>query len=75
MLDGSRKEKLSEIGRLQRRSMANFLEWHKDNTADRKQARARAYASGYYTMKEISELFGVHYSTVSRAVKWFETNA
>ena len=75
MLDGSRKEKLSEIGRLQRRSMANFLEWHKDNTADRKQAMELTYASGDYLVKELADWFCVHYSTGSRAVKCFETNA
>ena len=36
---------------------------------------ALAYTSGDYTMKEVSEWFGVHYSTVSRAVKLFEGNA
>jgi len=28
----------------------------------------KAYASGDYTMQKIAEAFGVHYSTVSRAV-------
>lgn len=74
-LDLSSKEDLSEISRLQRRPMAKSLQWYKDNTTDRKQAMALAYASGEYTMKEIAESFCVHYSTVSRAVKWFETNA
>jgi DNA-binding MarR family transcriptional regulator len=40
-----------------------------------KKAMGLAYASGDYTMKEISEWFCVHYSTVSRAVKLFEVNA
>jgi predicted DNA binding protein len=30
---------------------------------------AAAYVSGAYTMKAIAEYFGVHYSTVSRAVR------
>jgi len=30
---------------------------------------AHAFASGGYTLKEIADYFGVHYSTVSRAVK------
>lgn len=30
---------------------------------------ATAYASGLYTMKTIAAYFGVHYSTVSRAIK------
>ncbi|MEJ2677290.1 MAG: helix-turn-helix domain-containing protein, partial [Acidihalobacter sp.] len=40
---------------------------------DRREAMARAFLSGAYTMQEIGEHFGVHYSTVSRAVHWFES--
>ncbi len=36
---------------------------------------ALAYGTGDYTMKEIGEAFGVHYSTVSRAVRHFEDDA
>jgi len=70
--DGSKKEDLREISRLQRRPLTKSLQWYKDNAADRKQAMALAYASGDYTMKEIADWFCVHYSTVSRAVKLFE---
>jgi predicted DNA-binding protein YlxM (UPF0122 family) len=31
-----------------------------------------AYQAGDYTMKEIAEQFDVHYSTVSRAIKYAE---
>jgi transposase len=34
---------------------------------------ARAYLSGQHTMASIAEHFGVHYSTVSRMVKHYET--
>jgi len=34
-----------------------------------KAAMAAAYATGDYTMQEIATCFGVHYSTVSRAVR------
>jgi DNA-binding MarR family transcriptional regulator len=74
-LDGSKQADVSEINRLQRRPLAKPLQWYEENVADRKQAMALAYASGDYTMKEISEWFCVHYSTVSRAVKLFEENA
>ena len=74
-LEGSKQGSLKEISRLQRRPLAKPLQWYEDNTDDRKQAMALAYASGDYTMKEISEWFCVHYSTVSRAVKLFEVNA
>jgi transposase len=33
---------------------------------------ARAFATGVYTMQEIAAFFGVHYSTVSRAVRRFQ---
>ncbi|MBK1701317.1 helix-turn-helix domain-containing protein, partial [Thiococcus pfennigii] len=36
---------------------------------NRDEAMARAFATGVYTMQEIAAFFGVHYSTVSRAVR------
>jgi DNA-binding MarR family transcriptional regulator len=33
---------------------------------------AEAYQTGDYTMKEIAQQFGVHCSTVSRAIKYAE---
>ncbi|NEX23321.1 helix-turn-helix domain-containing protein [Thiorhodococcus mannitoliphagus] len=38
----------------------------------RAEAIARAYQSGVYRMQEIADDFGVHYSTVSRAVRRLE---
>jgi len=38
----------------------------------RREAMARAFQTGVYTMQEIADHFSVHYSTVSRAVHWFE---
>jgi putative transposase len=35
---------------------------------------ARAFLTGVYTMQEIAERFGVHYSTVSRAVRSLEAS-
>jgi len=71
-----RKEQLKEVSRLQRKLLARSLQWYEENITDRKIAMAQAYASGEYTMKEISEWFSVHYSTVSRAVKsFFEASA
>lgn len=71
-LSGLRKEDLGEITRLQRRPMARSLRWYEENVVDHKKAMSLAYASGDYTMKEISEWFSVHYATVSRAVKSFD---
>jgi DNA-binding MarR family transcriptional regulator len=39
---------------------------------DHNEAMARAYGSGVYSMKEIGDFFGVHYMTVSRAVRRLE---
>lgn len=39
---------------------------------ERREAMARAYSTGVYTMPEIADYFGVDYSTVSRAVRWLE---
>jgi len=36
---------------------------------DRNEGMAAAYQTGDYSMKEIALTFGVHYATVSRAVK------
>ncbi len=71
-LDQSNKNSLKEVSRLQRRPLAKPLSWYEKNFSDRKQAMATAYASGDYSMKEISEYFAVHYSTVSRSVRQFE---
>jgi len=37
--------------------------------ADRQAGMPAAYRSGGYSMKEIGDAFGVHYATVSRAVR------
>jgi len=55
--------------------LAQSLQWYEENTTDRKTAIAQAYVSGEHTMKEISEWFSVHHSTVSHAVKSFEASA
>ena len=59
---------LSEIPRVQRRAitppLADF-----EVKYPRKEAMAHSYLSGQYTMAAIAKHFGVHYSTVSRAVK------
>lgn len=44
----------------------------RDAEGNPKQAMARAYLKGGYNMEQIARHFGVHYSTVSRAVKAFE---
>ncbi len=65
------KARLDEIPRAQRRLLAKSLKEYVSGFADRKEGMAKAYLSGAYTMKGIAQQFGVHYSTVSRAVKAF----
>jgi transposase len=52
--------------------MAKPLEWYQRTYPERREAMARAFLTGMYTMREIAGHFGVHYSTVSRAVRWFD---
>jgi len=58
-----------EINRVQRRASVKSLPAYKRQYPTRDEAMAHAYLSGHYTMKEIGEYFGVHYVTVSRAVR------
>lgn len=66
--------RLREVSRAQRRPLAKAIAEYERQYADRREAMARAFLSGVYTMQEIGEHFGVHYSTVSRAVHWFESH-
>ena len=59
---------LEEIPRAQRRMLTQPL-GHFEARYPRNRAMALAYLSGQYSMASIARYFGVHYSTVSRAVK------
>ena len=63
-LDGD----LNEVPATQRRARVEPLERYRGRCASRDEAIAVAYASGGYTMKEVGDFFGVHYSRVSRIV-------
>jgi REP-associated tyrosine transposase len=65
-------EALREISKAHRRILALSLDEYKQNHPSRNEAMVRAYLSGAYSMAEIGECFGVHYMTVSRAVRKFE---
>ena len=65
-------EPLRELSMAHRRSLAKPLEYYQKEYKVRNVAMAMAYRSGGYTMKEIGDCFGVHYMTVSRAVRKFE---
>jgi hypothetical protein len=64
---------LDEVPRIQRRRpakpLATFRLAHED---DPRLGMALAFLSGGYAMKEVAVEFGVHYTTVSRAVKKHE---
>ncbi len=62
---------LREVPRAQRRPQPRPLSFYAAQS-DRRQAMADAYLSGEYTMKAVAGHFGVHYSTVSRAVRAVE---
>jgi putative transposase len=62
-------EVLSEVPRAQRRPPARPIPDFAARYSDRQRAMAMAYLSGDHTMKAIAEHFGVHYATVSRAVR------
>ena len=67
-----KKPTLTEIPRAQRRALARALsDYSKAHKRD--EAIALAYLSGQHTMAKIAEHFGVHYTTVSRLVKAYET--
>ena len=65
-------EELREVSMAHRRSLAPTLIEFEKKYSVRDVAMARAYLSGAYTMAEIAEYFGIHYMTVSRAVRKFE---
>ncbi|KPK87063.1 addiction module toxin RelE [bacterium SM23_31] len=65
------KEKIKEIPRVQRyisRPSLNKILAHKDKKSKGK-AMYKAHVKYGYTLKEIAEYYGVHYTTVSRAVQ------
>ena len=58
-----------EIPHAQRRALAKSLAFYREEFSDEKLGMAAAYATGDYTLQAIADTFGVHYSTVSRAIK------
>ena len=60
---------LSEIPVTQRRRQAKTLAYYERKAGSRDEAIINAYASGGYTLKEIGDYFGLHYSWISRIVE------
>ncbi|MBN4077154.1 transposase [Mariprofundus ferrooxydans] len=63
---------LSEVPKAQWQMVGKSLDEYVEESGDRQVAMARAYLDGGYRMNEIARCFGVHYATVSRAVKKVE---
>ncbi len=63
---------LREVSKAHRQSVSIPLNEYQRRYQNRNVAMAQAYLSGAYTMLEIGKHFGVHYMTVSRAVRQFE---
>ena len=60
---------LSEIPSSQKRKAAKPLRYYEKKYKDRDTAILSTYASGGYSMKEIGDYYGLHYSRVSRIIK------
>ena len=60
--------RLSEVPVKQRRKPPKSLQVYREESDSRDQAIAAAYQSGGYTLNEIAEYFGCHYSTISRVI-------
>lgn len=68
-LETDKKFASQEIPRSQRRALAKSLVYYREAFSDAKLGMAAAYATGDYTQQAIADAFGVHYATVSRAIK------
>jgi REP element-mobilizing transposase RayT len=70
----SPEQSLDEIPRMQRRPLAKpLVQYRTEYANDPRKGIAVAYLTGDYAMKAIADAFGVHYTTVSRAVKAYES--
>jgi hypothetical protein len=62
----------NDIPALQKRALSIPISDYQDKYKDDNIAIKEAYLSGGYTMKDIGEYFGMHYTTVSRIIKRYE---
>ncbi|MCB1674661.1 MAG: transposase [Halioglobus sp.] len=67
LIDGDKD--LSEVPSSQHRPAPKSLDDYARQAADRNIGIVTAYRSGGYTLKDIGEYFGLHYSTVSGIIK------
>ena len=59
---------LSEIPKSQKRPKPKTLQQYEKKAGNRNQAIQLSYASGGYSMKEIGDYYGIHYSRISRII-------
>lgn len=64
---------LSEIPKIQRRRTIKSLDYYSAKYRKRNFAICAAYESGAYSQKDIAKYFDLHYSSVSKIVKQYET--
>lgn len=64
----ARSDKLKEIPKAQRRPLGQPLNYYVEALPSTKEGMKKAYETGDYTMQQITDALGVHYSTVSRAI-------
>ncbi len=67
LVDGEKE--LSEVPLSQRRPLPKALSSYEAASKDRNDAIIKSYRGGGYTLKEIGDYFGLHYSTVSGIIK------
>jgi len=65
---------LAEVPKAQWKQAGKSLNEYANEFGDRSEAMARAYLDSVHRMNAIAKQFGVHYATVSRAVKKREKN-
>ena len=61
-------QRLDEVPKTQRRATAQPLIWYFQQHRDRDSAVLEAFRSGVYSMREIGDHVGLHYSTISRII-------
>lgn len=66
------KEGLDDIPVLQKRALVKPLAYYEGKYPDSSEAIKQAFLTGAYTLKEIGDHFGKHYSTISRIVNRVE---
>ncbi len=65
----NKKKDLDDIPALHKRAMPKPISYYQKKYKNESEAITRAFLSGGYTLKEIGDHYGKHYTTISRIVK------